>query len=132
MVTLDTSALIALLNPRDPDNTSMTAAIDPYLGAFVVPVAVLSEVSYFIELDQGGRRLALFVQDIIEGSIRLDCGEQDWPRVLQLVMRYADLPLGLADAAVIACAERHGGLVATLDYRHFGTVAGEGTIQIVS
>jgi predicted nucleic acid-binding protein len=132
LVTLDTSALIALLNPRDPDNLSMTAAVEPYLGVLVVPVAVLSEVSYFIERDLGGRRLALFVQDIIEGAIRLDCGERDWPRVLQLVMRYADLPLGLADAAVIACAERNGGLVATLDNRHFGAVAGEETIRIVS
>lgn len=110
----------------------MTEAVDPYLGELVVPVAVLSEVSYFIERDLGGRRLALFVQDIIEGSIRLDCGERDWSRVHQLVVKYADLPLGLADAAVIACTERNGGLVATLDYRHFGAVAGEGTIRIVS
>lgn len=132
MVTLDTSALIALLNPRDPDHLSMTAAIDPYLEELVIPVAVLSEVSHFIERDLGGRRLALFVQDIVEGSIRLDCGERDWPRVLQLVVKYSNLPLGLADAAVIACAERNGGRVATLDYRHFGTVAGEGAIHIVS
>ncbi len=110
----------------------MTKVVDPYLGELVVPAAVLSEVSYFIERDLGGKRLALFVQDIIEGSIRLDCGERDWPRVFQLVKRYADLPLGLADSSVIACAERYGGRVATLDYRHFGAVAGEGTIQIVS
>ena len=101
-------------------------------GGMLSAVAVLSEVSYFIERDLGGRRLELFVQDIIEGSIRLDCGDRDWYRVLQLVRKYADLPLGLADAAVIACAERNGGRVATLDSRHFGAVAGEGIIRIVS
>ena len=131
MVTLDTSALIALLNPRDPDNPTMTEAVDPYLGDLVVPVAVLSEVSHFIERDLGGRRLNLLVQDIIDGAIRLDCGERDWPRIQQLVQRYDTLPLGLADAAVIACGERRGGLIATLDYRHFGTVASEGTFRIV-
>jgi predicted nucleic acid-binding protein len=41
------------------------------------------------------------------------------------------LPLGSADAAVIACAERHGGRVLTLDRRHFGVVEREGTISLV-
>jgi len=48
-----------------------------------------------------------------------------------LARRYADLPLGYADAAVIACAERSRGLVLTLDMRDFGVVAREGTIQIL-
>lgn len=132
MVTLDTSALVALLNSRDPDNVEMSALIEPYLGNMIVPVAVLSEVSYFIERDLGGRRLALLVQDIIEGTIRLDCGAQDWPRVQQLIVRYHSPPLGLADAAVIVCGERNGGLIATLDFRHFGVVAGEGTFKILA
>jgi predicted nucleic acid-binding protein len=41
------------------------------------------------------------------------------------------MPLGFADAAVIACAERRGGKVLTYDQRHFSVVAREGTIQIV-
>src|SRR5215204_222698 len=110
----------------------MMATIDPYLGILIVPVAVLVEVSYFIERDLGGRRLALFVQDLIDGVLALDCGERDWPRVQQLVIRYDNLPLGLADAAVIACGERTGGLIITLDLQHFGVVAGEGTFRILS
>lgn len=110
----------------------MSTAIEPYLGELIIPVAALSEISYFIERDLGNRRLVLFVRDIVEGALRLDCGERDWGRIQELVVRYADLPLGLADAAVIACAERNGGRVATLDFRHFGAVAREGTIRIVS
>lgn len=48
-----------------------------------------------------------------------------------LVRRYADLSLGCVDAAVIACAERSGGRVMTLDLREFGVVAAEATITIV-
>jgi predicted nucleic acid-binding protein len=33
--------------------------------------------------------------------------------------RYADLDLGLADGAVMACAERFDALVFTFDYRNF-------------
>jgi predicted nucleic acid-binding protein len=48
-----------------------------------------------------------------------------------LIGRYADLPLGLTDAMVVACTERNGGRVLTLDRRHFGVVAGEGTITVL-
>jgi predicted nucleic acid-binding protein len=43
--------------------------------------------------------------------------------VRELCRRYEDLPLGLADAAVIAIAERLGERsIATLDHRHFSVV----------
>jgi predicted nucleic acid-binding protein len=44
---------------------------------------------------------------------------------------FRDLPLGYADAAVIACVERRGGNVLTLDRRHFGVVEREGTIRVL-
>ena len=44
--------------------------------------------------------------------------------------RYRDLPLGFADAAVGAVAERNGGLVLSLD-RYFHMVAQEGTIRVL-
>ena len=100
-------------------------------GPFILPAGVMSEISYFIETRLGERYLDAFLLDIEDGNYTLDCGEGDIPRVRHLVRRYHDLPLGYADAAVIACAERHGGTVATLDLRHFGVVAREGTIQIV-
>jgi uncharacterized protein len=51
--------------------------------------------------------------------------------VRRLVQRYADLPLGFADASVIACAERNGGRVLSLDKRDFGVVAREGRITLL-
>lgn len=72
-----------------------------------------------------------FLAAIESGSLTLDCGDDALARVRELVARYADLPLGYADSAVIACAEANGGLVLTLDRRDFGVVAREGTIRIV-
>jgi predicted nucleic acid-binding protein len=46
------------------------------------------------------------------------------------VIRYADLPLGFADAAVIACAERAKAEVLTFDRRDFEVVRREGTFRI--
>jgi predicted nucleic acid-binding protein len=68
--------------------------------------------------------------DLESGAFGLDCGDRDLTRIRELVGRYADLPLGFADATVIACAERNGGLVLTFDMRDFGIVAREGRIQL--
>ena len=86
---------------------------------------MLGEVGYFIESRLGTRVLEAFLDDLAEGSFTLDCGDADMSRVRELVGRYADLPLGLVDAAVIACSERSGYRTLTLDQRDFGVVARE-------
>ncbi len=129
MITLDTSALYALVNRRDTHHERIRRAFLADGGPYLLPVGILAEVTYLIE-----RRLpnALepFLADLETGAFTLDCGLDDIARVRQLVGRYADLPLGYADAAVIACTERHGQRVLTLD-THFNVVAREGTFSVV-
>lgn len=129
MITLDTSGLFSLLNRSDAAHTrarqELVAAGTPYL----VPAGILAEIGYLVELRLPSA-LDPFLEDLATGAFTLDCGEGDLPRIRQLVSRYGDLPLGFADAAVIACAERSGGLVLTLDRRDFGVVSGEGRIQL--
>jgi uncharacterized protein len=96
-----------------------------------VPAAVLGEISYLISARLSSAVLEAFISDLEPGNLTLDCGEQDFPRVRALVRRYASLPLDLVDAAVIACAERNGRQVMTLNPRDFGVVAREGTISIL-
>jgi hypothetical protein len=131
MITLDTSALLAILNAGDQYHTQVTTALRGDHGPYIVPVGMLGELAYMIETRYGLRVLDLFLSDCESGAYLLHCGEDDIPRIRALVRRYADLPLGFADAAVIACAERHGGRVLTLDLRHVGTVAREGTLTVL-
>ena len=65
-----------------------------------------------------------FLDDVVMGGYSLDCGEDELPRARYLAKKYADLPLGFADAAVVACAEANGKRVLTLDTRDF-SVAGK-------
>jgi predicted nucleic acid-binding protein len=44
--------------------------------------------------------------------------------------RYDTVRIGIADAAVIACAEANGGRLLTLHRRDFDVVAGEGRITV--
>ena len=128
MITIDTSALLTLLNRRDRDYGRVDAAAAGAPGPYVLPAATIGEIAYFIESRMTLLVLETFLTDLEQGRYDLDSGESDFARIRQLVRRYADLPLGLVDASVIACAERRGGLVLTLDRRHFDVVAREGTI----
>jgi predicted nucleic acid-binding protein len=68
---------------------------------------------------------------LIDGSLLLDCGDEDPPRARELMVRFEDLRLGFADAAVIACAERNGGRVFTFDRRDLDVVARDVPITLV-
>ena len=53
----------------------------------------------------------------------VDLSPFEWTRVADLIRTYADLPLGVVDAEVVAVAERLGTTqIATLDRRHFNVV----------
>lgn len=130
MITLDTSGLIALIDERDPDHPAARSALLSAGRPYLIPAGILAEVTYFIEA-RLPNVLDLFLGDLETGAYTLDCGDDELPRARELVTRYADLPLGYADAAVIACAEANGGLVLTLDRRDFGVVAREGTIALL-
>ena len=131
MITLDTSALYALLNRRDRAHAAAVAALESDPGPYLVPAVTLGEVAYLVEERLGIKVLDLLLADLESGAYTLDCGEADLGRARQLVQRYEDLSLGFVDAAVIACAERNGGRILTFDLRDFGVVAAEGTITIL-
>jgi uncharacterized protein len=123
VITLDTSGLLALANRRDPDHERSRVALVQDRGPYVVPAGILAEITYMLEHRLGLSVLELFLDDLVSGAYALDCGLDDLPRIRELVQQYADLPLGFADASVVACAERSGGRVLTLDLRDFGVVA---------
>lgn len=131
MITLDTSGILAALNRADRDHGGAREAMAAERGPLIVPAGILAEAGYMIEVDLGAAVLRQFVADLRDGFYLLDCGESDFERVGALLDRYGDMRLGLADACVIACAERHAGRVLTFDHRDFVPVAREGTITIV-
>lgn len=131
LITLDTSGLFALLNRTDDDHERVKAALFEDRGPYLVPAGILAEIAYMVEERLGARTLENLILDLESGGLALECGEEDFPRIRGLVGRYADLPLGFADASVISCAERNGGRVLTLDLRHFGVVAAEGRITLL-
>ena len=130
MITLDTSAIFALLNRQDPDHKRVKEAFMADPGPYLVPAGILAEIAYLAERRLGQEALVALLEDLESGALATECDERVLPRIRELVIRYSDLPLGFADAAVIAVAERYGGKVLSLD-QHFHIVAREGTIQVL-
>jgi uncharacterized protein len=118
VISLDTSGLFAYLNRRDKDHDRVRLALDREPGPWLVPAPILCETAYLLERRATADALDAFLGDLDRGIFTLDCGERDYGRIRELVRRYADLPLGMVDASVVACAERNGGQVLTLDLRH--------------
>jgi uncharacterized protein len=131
MLTLDTSAILALLNTRDSDHDRCRAALESDPGPYIVPAGIIAEAAYMVEQRMGADVLDAFLADLEERTYMLECGEQDLARIRDLVRRYSDLPLGFADASVVACAERNDGAVLTLDRRDFDIVGREQTIRLL-
>jgi predicted nucleic acid-binding protein len=132
VLTLDTSALYAILLRQDPDHERMLAARDADPGPYFVPAGILAELGYMLQRRPQLTALNNLLTDLVNGAYTIDCGESDFLRIRELVNRYADLELGFSDAAVVACAERHGSRTLTADRRDFDIVArGEKTILVL-
>lgn len=90
----------------------------------VVPTLVVTEVAYLLGTRLGWEAETRFLGDLASGAFMLEpVHPTDALRMVELVARYHDLPLGTVDASVVAAAERLGlGQIATVDRRHFSIV----------
>ena len=130
-MTLETSIVFALLSRKDPNHQRIKNTLLTYAPPYLIPTGVLAEIAYLLEQRLGFHTLDAFLNDLQAGVFRLEHDPADLRRAHEIARKYQNLALGLSNALVIAYAERHGGLVMSLD-RHFWVVAGEGKIQIVS
>jgi uncharacterized protein len=125
VIVVDTGLLVALLDADDRHHGRSRAWLAENEEPMVVPVPVITETCYFVERDSGPLTEAEFLASFESGGTfeRADLHAQDWIRVGVLLRAYADLPLGVVDASVVAVAERLGiSQIATFDHRHFTVV----------
>ncbi|MGW5355050.1 type II toxin-antitoxin system VapC family toxin [Streptomyces sp. NPDC004031] len=119
---LDTGPLVAALNAADRRHAECAGLLRSLTGRRLLPSPVMTEVCWLLE--RWPKVEAAFLEQIALGTFELvHLTPADLTRMAELVIRYADFPLGSVDASVIAVAERFGvERVATLDRRHFGVV----------
>ena len=120
IVVVDTGPLVALLDPSDRARDRCRLQLDRLDRADLVTTeAVVTEVEYL--LDFSVQAQAAFMLILASGRPRVEpMTGTDRPRLGELMVRYADLPIDYADATLIVLAERlAASRVFTLDRRDF-------------
>jgi hypothetical protein len=121
---VDAGPLYAASATRDGDHSRCVKLLSKATGPLLVPELVVTEVSYLLSDRIGAHAELAFARAIAQDELVVEpVLDSEWERVAELMEQYLDLPLGMADASLIALAERHKATeVATLDHRHLGVV----------
>ncbi len=113
----DASAIIAALDEGDHNHARCAELLRTIRGGdLLTSCAAFAEAMYLLGSRRGwpGRRS---LWDLLErGVLRVAPEPRDWTRLAELMGKYRDTPMALADAQLIALAEDLGGLpIFTLD-----------------
>lgn len=123
-VICDTSGLLAYFNGRDPDHERARRAMADLDGTLVLSPFVLAELDYLIATRLGVNAELALIDEVASGAFELPLiTASDLRRMREVIGKYADQQIGLADASLVVLAhqyETHHLL--TLDHRHFGVV----------
>ncbi|MFJ9362883.1 type II toxin-antitoxin system VapC family toxin [Nocardia sp. NPDC101769] len=121
---VDAGPLYAYVDADDAHHEACLELLQSHRGPLVVPTLVIAEAAYLIGTRLGAEAEVRFLGDFAEGLFSVEpVHPADWLRIAELVAKYRDLPLGTADASVVAAAERRNlTQVATTDRRHFSVV----------
>jgi len=121
VILLDTSGLLAAI---DGSQRRHTACVDVLRGSdepLLLSPFVLAELDYLLATRVGVRAETELLSEVARGAYRLEpFGSEDVEEARQIIERYADLGIGLADASIVVLAGRYRTRdVLTLDHRHF-------------
>lgn len=121
MILLDTSGLLAALDASQRKHAPCRAALEAAEGPLLLSPFVLAELDYLLLRHVGPHAQATLLGEVARGAYRLETfAADDVERAGEIVRRYGNLQIGLADASIVVLAERHQTTeVLTLDRNHF-------------
>ncbi|MEX2236336.1 MAG: PIN domain-containing protein [Dehalococcoidia bacterium] len=121
---VDTGALVAATDSRSRAHALMRRQMQDYPGSLIVPVTVLPEADYLVQIRLGVRVELELLRSLASTDFQIEhLTASDLTRSITLIERYADAGIGLVDASLVAIAERLGiEAIFTLDHRHFRMV----------
>jgi uncharacterized protein len=106
-IVVDSGAVYALYDADDLHHAGVRAVIEQHRGPLVLPLVLLSEIDYLLREFLGVDAELDFLASVDSGAFALEpFTGSDLTRARELIAAYRDRDLGLADAAVVATAER--------------------------
>lgn len=117
---VDAGPLVAMIDRDDNHHAACNAAFKGFTLPLATVWPALSEAVFLLERISSSASQSLL--EVIEsGAIRLlELKSEDIPRIRELMAKYNDLPMDLADAAIVSAAERENiETIFTIDRRDF-------------
>jgi len=120
----DTGGIYGLYDADDAHHASLKSVLENEPGPLFLPVVLLAEIDYLLSTRLGQDAALDFLESVEQGAYLLvPMLSADLHRCIELIAKYRDLALGIADASVAAAAERLGiQRLLTLDERHFRAI----------
>lgn len=121
MILLDTSGVLSALDESQRHHQECARLLGKAEAPLLLSPFVLAELDYLLMRHVGHGAQAALLDEVVRGAYRLEPFDAtDLSRAKEVIEKYADLEIGLADASIVVLAERHGASeVLTLDERHF-------------
>jgi predicted nucleic acid-binding protein len=121
LIVLDTSGLFTALSDSQPGHDCARRALEVDAGPFLLSPFVLAELDYLVATRAGVEAELELLTEVVAGSYRLTgFAGADVAAARDLIERYSNLEISLADASVVVLAERFKTRrVLTLNERHF-------------
>jgi predicted nucleic acid-binding protein len=123
MIIADTGFWLALANARDRHHELARRVLSTLQEPLVTTWPVLTETCHLLVSKLGSTSSARFIESGSYGAFEIFALEQaHLGRVAELMHKYADLPMDLADASLVILAEELGsGRILSTDNRDFRT-----------
>jgi predicted nucleic acid-binding protein len=120
-VVADTGPIVSFLYRDDPDHRQVRAFLRDNAVALVTTWPVIAEAWHLLLARAGVRAALALMRWVKAGGLRVSAPHDDDPAaLLELLERYADHPMDLADATLVLLAERSGATeVLTIDRPEF-------------
>lgn len=123
MIVIDTSAILAFMNSGDAHHEAVAEWLLAEEDDLVTTPLILAETDHLVGARGGSVARTAFRADLISGAYLVEWWTGALRTTVGVAERYADSDLSLADASLVALAERVGTVtMATLDHRHFRAV----------
>jgi len=123
MIVADTSVIYALLDRADRAHTVVASWYQEAEPEFVTTPLILAEVDHLAGTRAGPVARAAWRADVAAGAYRIEWWRTAAREAVEIAEQYRDLDISLADASLVALADRLGTTeLATLDQRHFRVV----------
>lgn len=117
MISVDTGAFVALIDRRDRHHDRAKATFATLQEPLITTYPVITEACYLLS----HRAKCSLLRSLTTGAFEMFTPQiHQVDRMIELIERYADLPMDFADASLVVLAEELGhGRLLTLDRRDF-------------